>query len=485
MLIWVNFAYFASVSNDLHLALIFYRLNVAAVPLFVSTFFFFYIVYYLKVDNVAKKLGKLIFVIAVSLSLFAILTNWIVKEVLAKDWGNEIVFGPLGLLVIAFGALVGGLIFYYSIRRFSVTSQRTRSGIFLFFLGVLLFIISNIIFNGLFVILFQTVKYQIFGDFSSIFLVGFTAYAIVRHELFDIKIVATEALTVFIWVILVAKLFASETPMGFLIDAFVLGVMIVFGIFLVRSVIREVKQRRKLEELTRRLKELDNKKDEFISVAAHELRAPMTAIKGYLSMLMEGDAGGIPDKAKEFLIEAMAGNDRLIRLVNNMLNVSRIEEGRLVYDMAHVSLSEVVKLVYDDFKPEAEERNLEYTLSIPKNLKDTVYVDKDRIFEVISNFISNAIKYTDKGQVKVSLSQANPNLIRFEVEDSGVGISQKDKEKLFTKFFRAESSEGKVMGTGLGLYISKLLIEKFGGRIGFESTLGKGSTFWFDLPVVS
>jgi len=232
-----------------------------------------------------------------------------------------------------------------------------------------------------------------------------------------------------------------------------------------------------------KLKELDKLKDEFLSVAAHELRAPMTAIKGYLSMILEGDAGEINDTVEEYLKQGVEGNDRLIRLVNNMLNVARIEEGRLVYQMGTVSLKKVVETVFSDFKAEAENKKLEFGLEMASDLKDQVYVNQDRIHEVVANLISNAIKYTDKGSVVVKLIQPSQQKIRFEVVDTGEGISEKEQEKLFQKFFRAESTTGKKVGTGLGLYISKLLIEKFEGEIDCQSELGKGSTFWFELSL--
>jgi len=209
----------------------------------------------------------------------------------------------------------------------------------------------------------------------------------------------------------------------------------------------------------------------------------MTAIKGYLSMILDGDAGKIPGTAIGFLKEAVDGNDRLIRLVNNMLNVSRIEEGRMVYQMGVVNLKQVARSVFNEFAVSAKDKRLQYELEMPESLLDLVYVDQDRIYEVVANLISNAVKYTDVGTVKVRLSQSSPHIIRLEVIDSGRGISPEEQKRIFGKFVRLESSAGKTVGTGLGLYISKLLVEKFGGRIGVVSSLGKGSSFWFELPV--
>jgi signal transduction histidine kinase len=236
--------------------------------------------------------------------------------------------------------------------------------------------------------------------------------------------------------------------------------------------------------LNQKLKALDAQKDEFISMAAHELRAPMTAIKGYVSMVIEGDTGDIPEKARGFLADANSITDRLIRLVNNMLNVSRIEEGRMVFQEEEENLSRVVAAVFNQFAPEAERKGLKYDLEISSNIKDKVRVDPDRIQEVVGNLLSNAVKYTDSGFVKVNLRQPNPKTIRFEISDSGPGISKVEQEKLFQKFHRVETNVGKTTGTGLGLYICKLLIEKFNGKIGLHSEFGKGSTFWFELPLI-
>lgn len=238
-----------------------------------------------------------------------------------------------------------------------------------------------------------------------------------------------------------------------------------------------------LQVANQKLKELDKRKDEFLSVAAHELRAPMTAIKGYLSMIIEGDTGKISNQVLDFLNNTIEANDRLIRLVNNMLNVSRIEEGRLVYQMGTVNLAKVAKSVYNEFLLVAQQKGLQLYVETPEGIRDSVYVDKDRIHEVLANLVSNAVKYTDKGSVTIKLLQPNPQTIRCEIIDTGLGITKEEQTKLFQKFFRAESSIGKETGTGLGLYISRLLIEKFGGKISFNSEQGRGSTFSFELPV--
>lgn len=239
----------------------------------------------------------------------------------------------------------------------------------------------------------------------------------------------------------------------------------------------------KLKQLNSKLKALDKQKDEFINMAAHELRAPMTAIKGYVSMILDGDAGEITEQTRGYLTDVTSVNDRLVRLVNNMLNVSRIEEGRLIYKTEVTSLTEVARTVFTSFKFEAERKGLEFKLDVENGVKDSVEVDIDRVNEIIGNFVSNAVKYTDHGSICISITNPNDSTVRLGVKDTGPGISKAEQHKLFQKFYRVESTAGKTIGTGLGLYIAKLLVNKFGGEMGLISDSGKGSEFWFRLPI--
>lgn len=350
--------------------------------------------------------------------------------------------------------------------------------------GFMLMFVLIIVFNFIFAVLFNISSFVPLGALFILPFIIFTFYAIAKHELLNIKIVATEVLTFVLVITAFVEVVLSSTFTEVIFRSGIFIALLVFGVLLIRSVMKEVEQREKLQVLTEKLKAVDKQKDEFVSMAAHELRSPMTAIKGYISMVMEGDAGDISEKARGFLADANVINERLIRLVNNMLNVSRIEEGRMVYQIEEENLSSVVKAAFVQFKPETERKGLKFELSIPSEIKDKVLVDPDRIHEVVANLISNAVKYTDKGSVTVRLTQPNASIVRFEVEDTGPGISSEEQGKLFQKFARAESAIGKTTGTGLGLYICKLLMERFNGKIGLESEEKKGSTFWFELPLV-
>jgi len=349
-------------------------------------------------------------------------------------------------------------------------------------LGAVIMFSLIILSNVVLVILFNISDLVVLVPIYTLVFVGMTSYAIIRFGLFDLRIIATEATTAVLWIVLFAKLFAVQDRTEALLDLIVFISVVVFGILLVRSVRQEVEQRRELEALNKRLEELDKQKNEFLNITSHELRAPMTAVKGYISMVQNGDGGNIPVEAGKLLDEAAKESERMLRLINNTLNVARIEEGRMVYDLKKVNLGEVAKRVFDEFAFDAQNKALEYMFD-NKATHNIVIVDEDRIHEVVANLINNAIKYTDRGKVEVRIFNPSSSVVRFEVQDTGPGMSDEDLGKLFNKFYRAESYVGKAIGSGLGLYISKLLIEKFGGRIGVRSKKGKGSLFWFELPL--
>lgn len=391
-----------------------------------------------------------------------------------------------GIIVFALVSVTLVLTGIFLLLRKTIKTPKEERGQFLFLLIGMILMFSLIIFFNFILVTF--LGNSSFIPLSGIFVlpfVLFTFYAIVKHQLLDIRIIGTEILTVVLIFVTFLEVLLAKSLGEIIFRIGVLFALVFVGILLIKSIINEVKQREQLQSLTDKLKALDKQKDEFISMAAHEMRAPMTAIKGYVSMVLEGDTGDIPEKARGFLADANNINDRLIRLVNNMLNVGRIEEGRMVYQIEDENLSGPIRMVFNQFTPEVERKGLDYKLEIPTHLKDKVRVDPDRIQEVIGNFLSNAVKYTDSGSIKVKLSQRGSNHVRCEVIDTGPGISSEEQAKLFQKFHRVESNVGKTTGTGLGLYICKLLVEKFGGKIGLRSVPEKGSTFWFDLPLVT
>lgn len=245
----------------------------------------------------------------------------------------------------------------------------------------------------------------------------------------------------------------------------------------------------KLESANQQLKELDRLKSEFVSVASHELRTPMTSIKSYLWMALDGRGGVLSEKQKYYLDRAYSSTDRLIKLVNDLLNVSRIESGRLLVTFEKVSLEALVKDVITEIKPRIDELKINVTVDHnDKNPIPEVLADPDKIKEVVVNLIGNSLKFTQPGgQIRIWF-EINNGLVVTHVIDNGVGIEQSELPKLFQKFGLVAGSyttnQQVSQGTGLGLYISKSIVEMHGGKMwaGSEGK-GKGATFSFSLKV--
>jgi signal transduction histidine kinase len=246
---------------------------------------------------------------------------------------------------------------------------------------------------------------------------------------------------------------------------------------------------RKVQEATlevrdanKRLRQLDKAKTLFLSVASHQLRTPLTGIKGFLSMVLEGDFGDMPEKIKDILREVYANSNRLIRLVNTFLNVSRIEAGRLTLLKKEEDMVHLGKKILNELQFSAQDRKLELKMEYEKE-PIMAMVDVDKIEDVLINFTDNALKYTQTGSVTMRVIDLGRR-IRFEVQDTGQGLSAIDKRTLFHKFVRGDRAlTMQTDGSGLGLYIAKRVVDLHNGAIGMESEgVGKGSTFWFEVP---
>lgn len=231
------------------------------------------------------------------------------------------------------------------------------------------------------------------------------------------------------------------------------------------------------------LQKLDEAKDEFISMASHQLRTPLTSIKGYISMLMEGDVGKVSPDQKHLLSEAFISSERMVRLIGDFLNVSRLQTGKFIIDKHPVDLSKVVAQEIESLQPNAAARGMTFIYKQPKHFP-MLDLDENKIQQVIMNFSDNAIYYSkDNSKIRLEL-KAEKDYIELLVKDSGIGVPAEEKEQLFNKFFRATNArKQRPDGTGVGLFLAKKVIDAHNGKIIFETKEGKGSTFGFRLPL--
>ena len=234
------------------------------------------------------------------------------------------------------------------------------------------------------------------------------------------------------------------------------------------------------------LKELDQAKSEFVSIASHQLRTPMTGIMGYLSMMTQGDFGKIKPEHQKILVDLLNESQRMIRLINQFLNVSKIEAGKFTYAKKPIQIENLIEAEVHGLAKVAGDKGLKLLWTKPAEPLPTTVADPDKLQDVILNLIDNAVKYTEKGSITVSAQQEDGN-IHVLVKDSGVGIKAKDAPELFNKFVRGSGmAQIHPDGSGLGLFIAKSVIDAHGGRIWADSEgEGKGSTFQFTLPITA
>lgn len=238
--------------------------------------------------------------------------------------------------------------------------------------------------------------------------------------------------------------------------------------------------------LYNKIKEVDRMKDEFISMASHELRTPVTVIRGYVSMILEETSKfSLSEELKEYLVIIKTSTERLNSLIEDLLNVSRIEQGRLKVDAVPLNGWTVVEEIVKEFKIQAEEKQLALTCLKGDSLIDYVNVDKDKFKQVLINIVGNAIKYTPSGSVQIEGKNKEGYLI-LTIKDTGIGMTAKEREHLFEKFYRVKNEKtDDIIGTGLGLWITKQIIELMKGSISVDSIENIGTQFTIEIPLIS
>ena len=241
---------------------------------------------------------------------------------------------------------------------------------------------------------------------------------------------------------------------------------------------------RVLHDITRE-KEVEAIKSEFVSLASHQLRTPLSAMKWSLSMLSEGLFGKLVSKQKDIVWKISNSNERMIQLVNDLLDVSRIEEERFGYNFSLESFEDVVKKVAGSFSVQIQEKKLQFSFEYPRDALPKVSVDRGKLEMAVQNLIDNAVKYTSSdGKIKVYLKETSPDYLAVFIEDTGIGIPKNQQHRIFSKFFRADNAiRFETEGSGLGLYIAQNIVTSHKGKINFKSEENKGSVFYFSLPI--
>ncbi|MBU1558057.1 hypothetical protein KKC45_03785, partial [Patescibacteria group bacterium] len=330
------------------------------------------------------------------------------------------------------------------------------------------------------------------GNIMTIFLVTFILYAILKYELFDIKIVAVEVFIIFIFINLFIDIFFVSSVSELIIKTLIIISVVFLSYLIIKSVYKDIQDRKQIEKLATDLKEantqlkkMDKQKSEFVSIASHQLRAPIASLKGYSSMIMEGSYGPVSADVMKVAERLFQSSQSLSVIVDDFLNLSRIERGKIDFSFEKGNLREILEQALNEIKPSAENKKIK----IIEEILDKNYIikmDSGKIKQAISNILDNSLKYTEKGSVEIKLSKTDDGKALLMIRDTGIGLPKKEIPELFKKFSRLDNANNaNIKGTGLGLFLAKTIIEAHHGKIWAESEgRGKGSTFFIELKLI-
>jgi signal transduction histidine kinase len=433
-------------------------------------------------------------VLVVSILTF---TPLVFKEILSitpDGHVGSVANGPALPLFAATVVVIIAKAFFDLIKKIRNANGQKKIQMKIMLIGAVVTFTLHIIFNMILPAVFAIAKFTPLGALFSLPFIAFTAYAIIKYKLFNVKVIATELLVFALWIFILMRTIVATSINERIINGLLLLVTVGIGLLLMRSVFKEVSQRERLQKLTiqlenanEKLKGLDKLKTEFISLASHQLRSPLTAIKGYASMLLEGSFKPLEVPEQKTAIERIFQSSmNLARVVEDLLDVSKIEQGGMKYEMSSIDIKKLAKDIADELKVTAKNKGLQLDFEEKDLGGYVVKADPVKIRQAILNLVDNSIKYTQSGFVKVVVTKPSVGKLRISIIDSGMGISEENMGKLFEKFSRGDGGKVNAGGSGLGLYLVKEIVEAHGGKVWAESQgVGKGSTFIVELPEVA
>jgi signal transduction histidine kinase len=411
-------------------------------------------------------------------------------------------FGYEGLLykgyytALGFMAIVWIAIASIQKYRFAKTTEKTQillmSGGTLLFLALFItttFVITFFVNIGL----LPDSRLEMYGLFGMMFFMTALAVLISKFRAFNVGLLTSQIL-VFVLTVLVASQFTySSTTTAFTLKAVTLVLTLAVGLVLIRSIKNDVQQKNEIKKLLKnlekanaRLKFFDKQKSEFVSIASHQLRSPLTAIRGYASLLLEGSFGTIPQKSVEPLSRIDESAKLMALAIEDYLNVSRIEAGNMKYHLADFNLPTEVEHITDDVRANAIKKGLVLYYKKSLHNQGVIHADKGKTVQIIHNLIDNAVKYTVKGTITVLVrDDIKKKKIFVDVIDTGIGMDDKTQDNIFQKFGRADNANSvNISGTGLGLFVAHKMAEAMGGDITAHSKGDdQGSRFTLELPL--
>ena len=458
---------------------------------------FIYFVYVFVNKKDLRLRSKTLLLIAILPVLF----NFIFKKESFDLLNCEGIFEPIWYYIYAFEIVSIFIVIFICLR--SILNKNNEDQVLKKQTNLVLF--GSVLFLGIFSAtnifgdLMLTYEINLLGPIGMILFLAFLSYLIVRFKAFDIKLISAQALTWVLIILIGSQFFFVKITINYYLTGIAFLGVIIAGSMIVRNVKSEIAQKNKiellaedlaatntdLEEANEKLKGLDAMKSEFVSLATHQIRGPIAAIKGYVSLLEEGDYGEVPQTFKDPLDTVFKSIDSLSRMVTDFLDVSRLDLGQMKYEFGDFDFRDLVNEVMKELSPGIKAKGLDLRI----NITDTscpIKADRVKLKQVLNNLVDNSTKYTKQGFMEISVENKGGKTL-FAVKDSGVGISEKTIAVLFQRFSRAKNAnEVNILGTGLGLYVAKKMAEANSGRVWAESAgEGKGAQFYVELPLRS
>ena len=444
--------------------------------------------YHFPVKNIFKE--RLPLVLGLSLVMFAssVFTPWVIKVVEVSPLGfDRNVYGAGYYVFAVYFAVLVILSFYTLYSKMRSLGKVEAVQIKFILTGITMASTLAFFTNLVLPRLTDSLYITLFGPSMIIFFLVPAAYAILKHHIFNLRVISSEFLTFGIWAFILLRVVISNGLEEFIGNLLLLVAVGFFGTLLIRSVIKEVNQREKVEKLAldlesanKKLEGLDAARREFLSFASHQLKTPMTVIKGYATLASDPNYLNSPERIKQIVTKIGESTDQMYRLISNFLDARAIEEGKISYIFKPTDIVKLTSGIVEDLIPYAAQRGLTLTFTSSQPSL-SVNADETKFRQVIQNLIDNAVKYTEKGWVKVEVTE-DRLFIDVSVSDSGKGIAPAARDHLFEQFFRERGTSLKTQGTGLGLYIAREIVKAHQGEIWVDSGgEGKGSKFTVKL----
>ena len=543
MMAWVNFAYIPRVISQQYydFGLISLRVAWFVTPLF---FIFLYLLSLTLSEKKYRFLTWSVIIIGTILSLITGFSNSVISGFQAVNKVTTIIYGNFKIPFLIGISLITIAILIPLFSKKNIFRDRKMQ---LFSFGLFTFLLLNVIFNITLPMFFGISRLYFLGDYSTLILLSFIAYAITTHKLFNTKVIVAEMISFFIWIGIAVQLLTSNTFNARLLSGGLLIFAILFGTFLIRSVKKEVRQREEIEKLAEQLEvayenekkakeqiekmaedvrrayevekraneeleQLDKVKNQFLMSVQHDLKTPLTSIMWYSDLILKGQFGKINKKVAEVVKRFQVLAQDNIRKVKNFLDASQFQLGKNIVTLTPgVPLAPVLYEIANEFKFKTETEGLYIKLEKP-NLTPIISADTEKLKSALYNIIDNAIKYTKKGGVTIKIHPVkssgagvlpsakqfdrikdqksniknNKDSVVIEIKDTGIGMTQEQINDLFSKMFERSKEAKKtfIMGSGVGLYMANQIIKMHNGSIRVESEgEGKGSTFYVELPM--